>query len=52
MAKRPKNSKDRLEQFEKSDLALRKKIAKRRDRLDASQIALRVVETAIGGNSD
>jgi hypothetical protein len=40
---------ERLEQFEKSDLALRKTIAQRRKWLDASQNALRVVEQAIGG---
>jgi hypothetical protein len=50
----PKRTKDvterfveeRLKQFEKSNLAIRKKNAKR---LDASQNALRVVEQAIGG---
>jgi hypothetical protein len=49
MSNRTKEIKDRLKQFEKNNLALRKTIAKRLDRLDASQNALRGVEEAIGG---
>ena len=40
--------KEKLEQFSKKDLALRKTIAKRQDRLDARQNAHRAVERAIG----
>jgi hypothetical protein len=38
---------ERLELFHKSNLALRKAIAKRQKQLDASQNALRAVEQAI-----
>jgi hypothetical protein len=49
MSNRTKEIKDRLKQFKKNNLALRKTIAKRIYRLDASQNALRGVEEAIGG---
>jgi hypothetical protein len=40
---------ERLEQFERSNLAIHKTTARRQKQLDASQNALRVVEQAIGG---
>ena len=40
-----------LEAFRKKDLAVRKALAKRQERLDASQNAPRVVEQAIGGTT-
>ena len=49
MSKRTNEMNERLEQFAKSDLALRKTIAKRQARLDASRNERRVVEQAIGG---
>jgi len=51
MFNRTNEIKERLEQFRKSDSAILKTIAKRQERLDASQNALRVraVEQAGGG---
>ena len=40
--------KEQLEQFEKRDLALRKALANRQERLNSRQKTLRVVEQTIG----
>ena len=44
-----KLKRERLELFAKSDLTLRKTIARRMKPLEGSQNALRIVEQAIGG---